>query len=101
MKIFHKYPQANLVKNLINRLPKNLPTIKNKNTCHIAVQCVPDETYYGLMLAIITDLRLKHGIHSKLVVTQSVNGAFGFSIPSEINAVASTGNKASTVDKIF
>ena len=30
LKIFHKYPQANLVKNLINRLPKNLPTIKIK-----------------------------------------------------------------------
>ena len=54
------------------------------------------------MLAIITDLRLKHGIHSKLVVTQSVNGAFGFSIPSEIKRQWHlTGNKASTVDKIF
>lgn len=72
---------------LVNAIRKNLyinSKANKNNKFHVAVQCIPDQTYYGLMATLISDIKNKFEIDSKLIVTNSINNAIGFSLLSEV-----------------
>lgn len=50
----------------------------------IAVQCVPDALYFGLLAGLVADIRDRANVTVDLVIVRSTSAAFGFTLWSEI-----------------
>lgn len=56
----------------------------DRQAVRIAVQCVTDALYFGLMAALSADMKAEREIAVDLIVTRSVSAAFGLNVNSAI-----------------
>ena len=57
-------------------------------THKIALELTTDPVYFGLMVALLADIKSEVRVESEAVVVRSVNAAFGLSVWSEIRRIA-------------
>lgn len=86
--IFNRYPNTPFATALRNLLASGTRAEPAGRSLRVAVQCMPDGVYVGLMAVLIQDIRQIAPAACDLIVVRSVNAGLGFGLVSEIKRSA-------------